>query len=123
MAGTEPLPLMDQAMCQRIIETTNGYLQHVQWKSNCTPDSLFAAVQEAKKGNDGGLELTLALRPKNRVFEDWMNWSALVTFLFNRDTQVRTLLSAIRNAINDCIETHVIHNLCIYCIYYSIYKK
>ena len=97
----EPVPLMSQEMCQRMIQKTDEYLTQVQWKNNCTPTTLYDAVQEAKRGNDGGYDLTLNLRPKNRVFEDWINYNNLVTYLYNRDTHVRTLLSALRNAIQN----------------------
>ena len=95
----EPVPLMSPEMCQRMIETTDEYLTQVKWKSNCAPATLYDAVQAAKRGDDGGFELTMSLRPNDRVFENWINWNNLVTFLFNRDTNIRTLLSAIRNAI------------------------
>ena len=91
-------------MCQRMIGTTDEYLTQVNWKTNCTPTTLYDAVQEAKRGNDGGYELTMSLRPNDRVFESWMNWNNLVTFLYNRDTNIRTLLSAIRNAIKLHVE-------------------
>ena len=101
----EPVPLMSQEMCQRMVRTTDDYLTQIQWKTNCAPTTLYDAVQEAKKGNDGGLELTLSLRPTNRIFEDWINYNNLITYLFNRDTNIRTLLSAIRNTIQKTRQT------------------
>ena len=97
MAGwNEPLPLMDESMINRIIETSNNYLVHVNWRNNGSPKTLKEAVADAKKGIDGGLEQTMMLRPTTKFFEDWMDWNNLVTYLVNRDTGVRTLLSALR---------------------------
>ena len=78
---------------------TDEYLTLINWRNNGNASSLVEAVQIAKLGQDIGQEATLALRPTGRVFEDWINWNNLVTFLVNRDTGVRTLLSAYRNAI------------------------
>ena len=101
MAGNwnEPLPLMDAAMCERMKRKTDEYLTLITWRNNGTASSLVEAVQIAKMGQDIGQEATLALRPTGQIFEDWINWNNLVTFLVNRDTGVRTLLSAYRNAI------------------------
>ena len=101
MAGNqnEPLPLMDAAMCTRMIQKTDEYLSMVRWRNNGEANCLKEAVQIAKLGQDIGMEATLALRPTDRIFENWMNWNNLVTYLYNRDTHVRTLLSALRNAI------------------------
>ena len=95
----EPLPLMDQTMCNRIVEKTDEYLTLVNWRSNGTPENLDHAIQLAKDGKDGGYDVTMRLRPTSRNFHDWINWSNLITFLVNRDTGIQTLLSAIRNAI------------------------
>ena len=102
MAGNwnEPVPLMDQSMCDRMIIKTDEYLSIITWKNDGEADSLAAAVDLAKKGKDVGRERTLSLRPRNRIFADWMNWNALVTYLFNRETNYqRTLLSAFRKTI------------------------
>ena len=49
MAGwNEPLPLMDDAMINRIIATTDDYLAHVTWRNNCDPKTLKEAVADAK---------------------------------------------------------------------------
>ena len=95
----EPLPLMPQAMCDRMITKTDEYLSAINWRNNCTVSTLKEAVQMAKIGNDAGAEMTRSLRPTTRIFEDWINYNNLVTYLYNRDTNVRTLLSAYRNAI------------------------
>ena len=97
----EPLPLMDAAMCNRMIEKTNEYLTTIKWKNDGVACTLKDAVELAKVGKDIGLEDTMALRPTTRIFEDWMNWNAIVTYLFNRDTNYQsTLLSALRKSIN-----------------------
>ena len=99
-AWNEPLPLMDQVMCDRMVVKTDEYLQLIIWRNNSNPESLQHAVALAKNGFDGGRERTIALRPTTRIFSEWMDWNSLVTFLFNRDTQYeQTLLSALRNAI------------------------
>ena len=95
-----PLPLMDRTMCDRISNNTNEYLSNVNWRNNGSPRDLKHAVELAKLGIDGGYEATMRLKPTSRVFEDWINWSNLTTYLYNRDTNYQTLLSAIRNAIN-----------------------
>ena len=103
MSGSwnEPLPLMDQAMCDRMVEKTNEYLQLINWRNDGNPENLQHAVALAKVGIDGGRERTMALRPTSRIFSEWMDWNSLVTYLFNRETQYeRTLLSALRNAIS-----------------------
>ena len=92
----EPPPLIDENFKSRMIARTTDYLSQVNWKSNCIPTSLDDAVAQAKKGNDGGYELTMTLRPQSMDFHQWMQWSALVTFLYNRDTPVARILSAIR---------------------------
>ena len=92
----EPLPLMDECMIERMIAKTDEYLAEIKWKNNGTADTLTEAVALAKQGRDVGLDATMAMRPKDRIFAHWMDWNALVTFLFNRDTQYRTLLSAFR---------------------------
>ena len=106
MAGNwnEPLPLMDQVMCDRIIQRTDEYLTAVIWRNDGEAETLEQAVALAKNGKDVGLIKTKMLRPTNRIFEDWMNWSALVTYLFNRDTNYRTLLSAVRKPIDKAHE-------------------
>ena len=94
----EPLPLMDVAMCNRMIQKTDEYLTAINWKENGEANTLNEAVELAKIGKDIGLNKTMALRPKSRIFEDWMNWNDVVTYLFNRDTNYQfTLLSAFRN--------------------------
>ena len=95
----EPIPLMDRTMCARISAKTDEYLSQVNWRNNGVPRDLKNAVELAKMGIDGGREATLQLKPTSRIFEEWMDWNNLVTFLFNRDTDYQTLLSAIRNAI------------------------
>ena len=92
----EPLPLMDDVMISRIISTTDQYLASIQWKNNADPKSLYEAVQMAKQGKDAGEAKTLALRPTSNDFREWMLWNDIVTFLYNRDTHMRTLLSALR---------------------------
>ena len=92
----EPLPLMDACMINRMIAKTDEYLSLVQWRNDGTAENLKEAVALAKNGQDIGLEATLALRPTDAIFAHWMDWSALVTYLFNRDTEFKTLLSAIR---------------------------
>ena len=101
MAGnwSEPLPLMDAAMCNRMIRTTDEYLQAINWRNDGDADTLEELVEIAKAGKDIGLERTIALRPKNRIFAQWMHWNSVVTYLYNRDTNVRTLLSALRKII------------------------
>ena len=53
----------------------------------------------------------MALRPTDKVFAHWMDWNALVTFLFNRDTEYRTLLSALRKLCTQiclpCLNPHI----------------
>ena len=98
-AWNEPLPLMDRTMCDRITLRTNEYLSQVNWRNNGQPRDLKHAVELAKLGIDGGREATMALRPTSRIFEEWIDWSNMTTYLFNRDTNYQTLLSAIRNAI------------------------
>ena len=95
----EPPPCLDSNFRTRIIKKTDEYLTMVQWKENGQPANLEEAIKLAKQGIDGGKELTLSFRPTGFNFNDWMAWSSLVSFLYNRDTQVRTILSAIRNAI------------------------
>ena len=95
----EPPPQLDNAFRSRIIDRTNDYLSMVTWRQNGNPTNLKEAVAMAKQGKDGGEELTLSFRPTNNCFHAWMDWSSLVTYLYNRDTQVRTLLSAIRKTI------------------------
>ena len=115
----EPLPKMDQQMCDRMIAKTNEYLSLIQWRNNGQPRDLKHAVELAKAGLDGGLDATLQLRPTSRDFNDWMYWNDVITFLVNRDNDFKTLLSAIRNAI-----TQIIH-VCTNCIafYYSYYMS
>ena len=96
----EPLPMMDDAMKNRIIQRTDEYLSVVQWRNDGNPNSLQEALQMAKVGKDGGQLVTMELRPTTNDFHAWMDWSALVTFLYNRDTSVRTLLSALRKVIS-----------------------
>ena len=96
---TEPLPLMPKSMCERMIERTDAYLSEITWRNDCSVSNLVEAVQMAKIHKDAGAEKTRSLRPSNRIFEDWINYNNLITFLYNRDTNVRTLLSAYRNAI------------------------
>ena len=95
----EPLPLMDTVMCNRMIRKTDEYLAMVNWQNNGTANTLEDAVAIAKLGKDIGFDGTMQLRPTDRIFNNWMNWNALVTYLYNRDTQNRTLLSAFRNPI------------------------
>ena len=95
----EPLPLMDTVMCNRMIRKTDEYLTMVNWQNNGTANTLEDAVAIAKLGKDIGFDGTMQLRPTDRIFNNWMNWNALVTYLYNRDTQNRTLLSAFRNPI------------------------
>lgn len=96
MAGwNEPLPLMDESMINRIVETTNHYLEHVIWRNDSQPTTLKEAVEDAKRGRDGGKDATLALRPTTKHFEEWIDWNDLITCLLNRDTGVRTLLSGL----------------------------
>ena len=92
----EPPPTMDDAFVSRIISRTDEYLTLVRWRENCHPMNLDAAVNEAKNGNDGGLLATMNLRPTSNDFHEWMQWSALVTYLFNRDTDYVRILSVIR---------------------------
>lgn len=101
----EPLPLMSQDMCNRMIERTDEYLSQVQWRGDCSVTTLKDAVAMAKLNKDAGKTTTLNLRPMDRIFENWMNWNNLVTFLYNRDTSARTLLSAYRNAILNSRDT------------------
>ena len=98
----EPLPQMDRTMCDRISAKTDEYLSGVTWRNNGTPRDLQHAIQLAKMGMDGGKEATMQLKPTSRNFSDWMDWNNLVTYLFNRDHDYQTLLSAIRNAIINC---------------------
>ena len=98
----------------RIIATTDDYLAHVTWRNNCDPQTLKEAVADAKRGFDGGYEKTMALRPSTKFFEDWMDCNNLTTFLVNRDTGVRTLLSALRKTI------HVKYQSCALSIYCKI---
>ena len=100
---TEPLPLMDRTMCDRISNKTEEYLSLIKWRNDGAPRDLQHAVELAKKGIDGGKDATLRLKPTSRRFNEWMDWNNLVTFLFNRDTEYQTLLSAIRNAIYETI--------------------
>ena len=95
----EPLPLMSQDMCDRMVARTDEYLSLIQWRNDCSVDTLKDAVAMAKLNKDAGKEATMRLRPTDRIFENWMNWNNLVTYLYNRDTSIRTLLSAYRNAI------------------------
>ena len=95
----EPLPLMPKEMCDRMILRTDEYLTQIQWREDCEAATLDEAVQMAKIRKDAGYEKTMSLRPKNQIFEQWMQWNSVVTYLYNRDTTVRTLLSAYRNAI------------------------
>ena len=102
----EPLPLVDANFKARMIEKTNEYLTQVTWKSNCNPETLDDAVQEAKLGNDGGYDCTMMLRPNTNDFHDWMQWSALVTYLFNRDTPYGRILSALRKTMQNNIHKY-----------------
>ena len=63
MSWNEPLPLMDDAMINRIIATTDEYLAHVTWRNNCNPQTLKEAVADAKRGGDGGYEKTMCRDP------------------------------------------------------------
>ena len=92
-------------MCNRIIQKTDEYLSVVNWKNDGVADTLVEAVAIAKQGQDVGHAATLALRPTDRIFENWMNYNALVTYLYNRDTNVRTLLSALRKPIKSSTRT------------------
>ena len=95
----EPPPLVDANFRSRMIEKTDEYLSQVNWKTNCQPTDLDDAVNHAKRGNDGGFEFTMSLRPTSRDFHAWMQWCALTTFLFNRDTPHSRILSAIRKTM------------------------
>ena len=95
----EPLPMMDQAMCNRITNETNRYLEVINWRNDGEAETLEEAVALALHGKDAGLEKTLMLRPTNRNFEDWMNWSAIMTLLFKRDSNYDRLLEEIRKPI------------------------
>ena len=96
----EPPPQLDDNFRSRIIQKTDEYLSAVNWKQNGCPATLREAVELAKQGLDGGKDLTMSFRPNNYDFHDWMMWNSLVTYLFNRDTQIRTLLSAFRKDHN-----------------------
>ena len=90
-------PKIDENFKRRMIERTNDYLKEVNWKENCMPSSLNDAIEEAKQGNDAGLNKTMELRPRTMDFNDWMLWSELVCALFKRDTQISKILSSLRN--------------------------
>lgn len=92
----EPVPLIDENFRSRMITRTDEYLTQVIWQSNCDSQTLDEAVTNAKAGKDGGFEQTMSLRPQSRDFHQWMQWSALVTYLYNRDTSVGRILSALR---------------------------
>ena len=92
----EPPPRMDTNFISRIISKTDEYLTVVQWQNNCNPQTLDDAVRDAKLGKDGGKDCTMNLRPTSNDFHEWMQWSALVTYLFNRDTDYARILSVIR---------------------------
>ena len=94
----EPPPRLDANFRSRIKQRTTEYLTQVNWKSNCEPKNLQDAIAQAKAGNDGGLELTMTFRPTGYDFHEWMDWSSLVTYLFNRDTPYARILSALRKA-------------------------
>lgn len=91
------VPLMDQSMCNRIIERTDEYLSFITWRNNGSPIDLQQAIAFAKVGMDGGFECTMALRPTSRIFSDWMDWNELTTVLLRRDTQYHTVLATLRN--------------------------
>ena len=115
----EPIPLMDQAMCTRIKVKTDEYLTLVKWRNNGQPRDLKHAVELAKRGCDGGKDITMSLRPTSKVFADWMDWNNLVTFLFNRDTDYQNvLLSALRNTIKSCLKDKV--HVVLIIIYYNL---
>ena len=92
----EPPPKADPQFQARVIAKTTEYLSVVQWRANCTPGTLDEAVNFAKRGMDGGQELTMRLRPTNDDFSAWIQWASLTTYLFNRDTNIGTLLSCLR---------------------------
>ena len=92
----EPAPRMDENFISRIILKTDEYLTLVQWRNDCEPATLDEAVNFAKMGKDGGKSCTMNLRPNSDDFHEWMQWSALVTYLFNRDTDYARILSVIR---------------------------
>ena len=92
----EPSPRADARFQARVKAKTDEYLSLVKWRANCTPKNLDDAVNLAKRGMDGGKDLTMALRPTSDSFAEWIQWSSLTTYLFNRDTGVGTLLSCLR---------------------------
>ena len=91
-----PSPRADAQFQARVIAKTTEYLSVIQWRSNCVPNNLDEAVNYAKCGLDGGKDLTMSLRPTNDDFAAWIQWANLTTFLFNRDTNIGTLLSCLR---------------------------
>ena len=104
----KPLPQMDDIMVSRIIETTDQYLESIQWRNNASPSDLQDAVKLAKLGMDGGKNRTLELRPIGNDFHMWMYWNDVVTFLYNRDTNIGTLLSAFRTTIRNKCKSYLL---------------
>ena len=92
----EPPPKADRCFQARVKAKTDEYLSVIKWRADCTPRNLDEAVAFSKKGMDGGKALTMALRPTSDIFAEWIQWSSLTTYLFNRDTDVGTLLSCLR---------------------------
>ena len=84
-------------MCDRMAARTDEYLSLINWRNNGQPRDLNHAVELAKLGIDGGREATMRLRPTSRVFEEWINWSNLTTYLLNRDTDYQQMLSTMMN--------------------------
>ena len=57
----------------------------IKWKSNTTVNNLNEAILAAKKGDDGGHDATMNLKPMDRDFHAWIKFSFIITHLFNRD--------------------------------------
>ena len=59
----------------------------INWFENAeSTDKLADAVKLAQRGLDIGEDATLKLKPTNNNWTAWMQWSALITSLYNRDS-------------------------------------
>ena len=101
---------LDDKAFRDVFHRCNSALEDIRWQNNAAPSSdlTFAqALEAAKEGKDMGLSFTKSLQPQSRNHNEWMDYSLLLTMLFNRNRPFRkyTILRKGLLANNKCINT------------------